>query len=86
MSMLDDLPARKKDANGDEEDDYEEIRFTGTVKSKSSGTWKVDGKTIEITFKLKVDVDIKVGDEVKVKAYEYPKGTIESGRIELEED
>jgi hypothetical protein len=69
-----------------EEDPHEEIRFTGIVQSKSSGTWQIDGKTIEITSNSEVDDEIEVGDEVAVRAFEYSDGTIEAERIELAED
>jgi hypothetical protein len=69
-----------------EEDDYEEIKFAGTVQSKSSGSWTINGKTVDITSNSEVDSGINVGDEVDVRALKYPDGTIEAERIELVED
>lgn len=56
------------------------------MQSKSSGSWKIDGRTVEITSKSEVDKDREVGDEVEVRAFEYSDGTIEAERIELTED
>ena len=69
-----------------EEEDYEEIKFTGTVQSKSSGSWTIAGKTVSITSNSEVDSGINVGDVVKVSALEYPDGSIEAERIELDDD
>jgi hypothetical protein len=65
-----------------EEDAYEEISFTGIVQSISSGTWLIDGKTVEITSNSDVDDNINVGDEVDVQAWKHSDGTLEAERIE----
>ncbi|MCL5428364.1 MAG: DUF5666 domain-containing protein [Chloroflexi bacterium] len=78
---------RNDESDGGEQDsdqeEAQEVIFTGTVESISSQTWTINSKHVAITAQTEIKDDIEVGDVVEVRALLMPDGTLVAERIEL---
>lgn len=59
----------------------ESVTFSGSVTSKSSGEWIIDGRLVAITAQTELDGGITVGDKVEVRAIPMPDGSYRAERI-----
>jgi len=69
-----------------EDDNGKEVKITGTVESFSATSLVVNGVTITIDPKTKIDGTLAVGAMVKVEARQMTDGTTVAHEIEIEED
>ncbi|MCL5428497.1 MAG: DUF5666 domain-containing protein [Chloroflexi bacterium] len=78
---------RNDESDGGEQDsdqeEAQEVTFTGTVESITSQTWTISSKHVAITAQTEIKDDIEVGDVVEVRALLMPDGTLVAERIEL---
>jgi hypothetical protein len=63
-------------------DQSQEVVFTGTVEGIGAGQWTVSGQAISLTSTTSVDANIQVGDNVKVEAVVDQGGVVTAVRIE----
>lgn len=49
--------------------DGNKVEFSGVVESISAGLWVISGKSVIVNAKTEIDGSLKVGDNVKVEAY-----------------
>jgi type VI secretion system secreted protein VgrG len=60
----------------------EEIEFEGTLQSIVGNVWTVSGQAVIVTADTEIKENPQVGDEVRVKAYRQPDGSLIAERIE----
>ena len=70
------------DDPSNDEEEADELSFSGTITSTSPGQWVIAGRTLLITGDTRIDDDLEIGDEAKVRALSYPDGHLEAQRIE----
>lgn len=70
------------DDPSNDEEEADELSFSGTITSTSSGQWVIAGRTLLITGDTRIDDDLEIGDEAKVRALRYPDGHLDAQRIE----
>ena len=63
-------------------DQSQEVVFTGTVEGIGAGQWTVSGHAISLTSTTSVDANIQVRDNVKVEAVVDQGGVVTAVRIE----
>ena len=68
-----------------EDEDEDEVEFTGRVESIGAESWTIAGQTIVVNPSTEIRGAPKVGDQVEVKARKAPDGTLIAERIKLED-
>lgn len=67
-------------------DQSQEVVFTGMVESIGGGQWTVSGQAVAVTGTTSVDANITVGDTVKVEAVIDQNGILTALKIEFSGD
>ncbi|OGO14952.1 MAG: hypothetical protein A2Z14_05430 [Chloroflexi bacterium RBG_16_48_8] len=64
-------------------DNAGKFEFNGTVEAMEGDHWIVDDHTLVVTPKTEIDLDIDLGDEVKVEGIRGDDGTLTAQEIKL---